>query len=124
MIKKILYMLLAMVAMLVTSCSNENIEIETVGRLRNLTCNVSTQDLYDEFKITNQVRDILREESLGIGINTFIYDSKGDLVDYNLEFQYSFNNAKSSFSSLIEGNYTVVVVETLLSEGTYQQANN
>lgn len=122
--KKVFYTLLATVAMLVTSCSNENIEIETVARLRNLTCNVSTQDLYDEFKITNRVRDILREESYGIGINTFVYDSKGDLVDYNLEFQYSFNNAKSSFTGLVEGKYTVVIVETLLSEGTFQQANN
>ena len=124
MMKKVFYTLLATVAMLVTSCSNENIEIETVGRLRNLTCNVSTQNLYDEFQITEDVREILREESFGIGINTFIYDSKGSLVDYNLTFQYSFNNAKCYFTGLVEGQYTVVTIETLLSDKSYQKSNN
>lgn len=113
---KILFIAVSLFSLLTISCSNDDIEIEKVDPLHDVTLNISTQNMYDEFGITNRIRDgYLRDGGRVIGITTFVYDSKGNLVKEQMTPQNNFNNVSQTFEGLVEGDYTFVTVETLLN---------
>lgn len=113
---KYYYIAISLFSLLSISCSNDDIEINNVDPLHNVTLNISVQDMYDEFGITNRVRDnFLRDGGRVIGIRTFVYDSKGNLVKEQMTPQNNFNNASQNFEGLVEGDYTFVTIETLLN---------
>ncbi len=102
--------------LLSTSCSNDDITIEKVGRRYSLALNVNTQGIYDKFDITNSVREsYLRDGSRAIGVQTYVYDKNGDLVQSNQTVLPTYNTANVRFESLVEGSYTIMVVETLVN---------
>lgn len=112
--KKIIYLLIAFVAVQFTSCSNEEIEIETTGKVFDLEYNVNVQSLYDEFEITDIIREILREQSLALGLTSLIYDADGNLADKKFSYEYNFNLINETFEGLTEGKYTIISIETLV----------
>lgn len=111
--KKVVYALAVALLGLVTACTNDDIEITTVGKLYNLNATINTQSLYDEFEMTSNIREEMRERDFAIGVFTFLYDSNGNLVANNASQQFSFNNISVQFT-LTEGRYTLVTVETLV----------
>lgn len=114
--KKILYPLLALVALLVVSCSNEEIEITTVAPIHNLNINISTQGMYDTFGLTEKVRqNYLRDKKYAIGVTTFLFDSNGNLVESLFSSAYTFGQINHSFDKVVEGNYTIISVEMLVN---------
>ena len=52
--KKILYSLIAVLAMVMSSCSNDDIEIIKTG---GVTFNVSTQGVYDDFEVSDDFKN-------------------------------------------------------------------
>lgn len=122
--KKIIYAIIALLTMAISSCSNEDIEIKTVGKLYNLTYNINTQNVYDEFKLTDNIREILREQSWALGVTSLIYDKEGNLVDKKFSHQFNFNNIKEEFEGLTEGAYTVISIETLVNPDYGYDAND
>ena len=73
--KKILYSLIAVLAMVMSSCSNDDIEIIKTG---GVTFNVSTQGVYDDFEVSDE--DI----NIGISIkkgNTELADKINGVLD-------------------------------------------
>lgn len=114
--KKVLFMALSLIAMLfITSCSNEDIEIATVGKKYKLSYNVSTQGMYDQFGLTEDIQEnILRDESAVIGVMTFIFNSEGLLVEEDTKTLFTFNPVNQLFE-LPEGSYTIITIETLLN---------
>lgn len=122
--KKILYSLLAFVIVLLSSCSNDDIEITTVGKKYKLAYNLSIQGVYDEFEITPNVREILRDHSWAIGVSTYVYDKDGKLVDSKFTHQYTFNSIREDFTDLQEGSYTIVSIETLVDPDDEFEADN
>ena len=115
--KKIFFAAISLMMMLVTiSCSNDEIVVEKVGRRYNLACVVNTQGIYDKFDLANDVRDTyLRDGSRSIGVHTYLYDNNGDLVKSDLKVLSTYNAATVNYENLVEGSYTVIVVETLVN---------
>lgn len=122
--KKILFAFIAFGAMILSSCSNEDIEISKVGSLYNLTYNISPQGMYDEFDISGNVREILREQNWALGITTFAYDKEGGLVEKKFSYQYNFNTVSEEFENLLEGEYTFVTIETLVDPDLDYEADD
>lgn len=111
--KKLIYAMLALVGVLASSCSNDDIEIKTVGKLHTLTYQISTQRMYDTFDLTATVRDkYLRDEVCCIGLTTFIYNAEGNLVQKQFSSSYNFGLVTQEYK-LEEGTYTAITVETL-----------
>ena len=115
--KKILLLSLSLIAFLfLVSCTNDDITIDKVLPKHTITYNVSTQEMYDTFGQVNYIREnYLREDTLCIGVSTFVYDSNGNLVDTKTNTLKNFNATQQSFENLVEGKYTLVTVETLLN---------
>lgn len=112
--KKIIYLLIAFVTVQFTSCSNEVIEVETTGKLYNLEYNVNVQDLYNEFELTDDIRELLREQDWALGLTSLIYDAEGNLADKKFSHEYNFNLINEKFDGLTEGEYTIISIETLV----------
>lgn len=110
--KKIFYLMLTLVVVLVTSCSNEEIEIrETFAAVYN----VSTKEMFDEFGISDDIRDnFLRDKEYAIGVSSYIYNDVGELVDSIFSYTYSYGIVQQNIGELVEGNYTIVTVENLV----------
>ena len=73
--------------------------------------------MYDEFDITSSIKDqFLRDESYGIGIFSYIYDTDGMIIDSLKTILSSFTTAVQTLPKLVEGNYTVITIETLVNK--------
>ena len=116
--KKIVYSIFALAtSMFVASCSNDAIDIETTGQLAPLTCNIKTQNVYDEFNMKSDITSIMSEKKWGIGVYTYVYNENGVAVDSAFNNQFTFNPVNFNFN-LPKGEYTLVTVETLVSDKT------
>lgn len=122
--KKIIYLLIAFVAVQFTSCSNEVIEVETTGKLYDLEYNVNVEELYEDFGMQDDIREILREQSYALGLTSLIYDSNGNLVVKKFSYEYNYNLIKETFKGLTEGEYTIVSVETLVDPDNFYTSSD
>ena len=115
--KKVLFASLSLAALLFSSaCTNDDITIEKVLPRHSVSYNVSTQDMYDTFGQVNFIREnYLREDTLCIGVTTFVYNSNGELVDNKVTTLKNVNSAQQIFENLVEGSYTFITVETILN---------
>ena len=101
--KKILYSLIAVLAMVMSSCSNDDIEIIKTG---GVTFNVSTQGVYDDFEVSDDFKNRFLSGSYNVGVYTFIYDETGNLAASDSVYTQTFGNIPQTFTSLKTGNYT------------------
>ena len=117
--KKILFAALALAGLLTTSCENDPIEITTVAPKHDVTLNVSTQAMYDQFGIANDIRsNFLNAGNKTIGITAFVFDSVGVYIDKIQGTSSSMSVVKLNVDELIEGEYTFVTIETMVDEST------
>lgn len=105
--------MLGVAGAMMTGCSNDDVEIEQFGKGTELR--VSTQAMYDQFKITQYITQQLLSTDYSIGVFVMIYDQNGDLVKEAKETNKTFNNFTVSLDDLKIGSYTAAVVETLVS---------
>ena len=118
--KKILYSLIAVLAMVMSSCSNDDIEVIKTG---GVAFNVSSQGVYDDFGISDDFKNNYLSGSYYIGIYTFVYNSDGSLAVSDSLYTKTFGNVEQRFDNLKYGEYTVVSVEMLVDEDdSYQSA--
>lgn len=111
--KQILYSILAFLGVLsITSCSNDDILIETSAKTQNLTYTVNTQSLYDTFEMTSNIQDIIRDQKFGIGVYTLVYDKNGNLYTSRFHNNFTFTSVTDSYE-LPEGEYTIITIESL-----------
>ena len=110
--KKILYSLIAVLAMVMSSCSNDDIEVFKTG---GVTVNVNTQSVYNEFGMDDIIRDFIRDENkYGIKVFSFLYDNNGKLLDKKETLQFDCNTASFTYNGLSQGDYTLLLVETIV----------
>lgn len=123
--KKILFAIVALFAMLFSSCSNDDIDVSvsTVVKKYNLTLNIRTQGLYDEFNITPGMANLIRGNYSSLGVTSFIYNEAGDFVDKKESTQKTLNVITQDFGELEEGKYTVVTIQTLVKDQTGKPSN-
>lgn len=119
--KKILYSLIAILAMVISSCSNDDIEIIKTG---GVTFNVSTQGVYDDFEVSDDFKNRFLSGSYNVGVYTFIYDETGDLAASDSVYTQTFGNIAQTFTSLKTGNYTAITLEMLVDADENYQSDN
>lgn len=113
--KKYLFTAISLLAMLVTSCTNDDIEIINEGAKRDVKLNIETQSIYDTFDYADNVtNNYLRNKTRAIGVQTFVYNEKGELSQENLTTCPTFQTAFQNFR-LSDGKYTIVTIETLVN---------
>lgn len=116
--KRKLYFLYTLLALLIgstlTSCSNEDINIEGVG---SLTVRVSTQSLYDGFGTTSAMQNQLLSKDYKIGVTVLVYDETGKLVAEQSQNTKTFQNLSFTFDTMLSKKYNLVAVETMV-DGT------
>ena len=118
-------MAISLLAMFAVSCTNDDTEITKASPKHNVTLNVGTRGMYDEFGIADRVRDsYLRDGGRVIGITTFVYNSEGNLVDSQITSLSNFNLASQVFENLVEDDYTFVTIETLLNPDDEYKADD
>ena len=112
--KKIAYLAIAFVMGVFTSCTDKE-EVE-ITKHHNLTLNISTQNMYDQFDLTYTIREThLRDGGKCVGVMTYIYNSEGNLVRSSVEHLPNFNLTTLNIDNLAEGRYTIIAIETLLN---------
>ena len=117
--KKILFVMVALFAMLISSCSNDNNDNSTDGKNSGLIVNVCTQRMYDDFNLDiKKYIDNYKNRS-SIGVFCFIYNESGVLVEKQIATERSTDDIILQFENLKKGIYTVVAIETLVD--TYSE---
>lgn len=113
--KKIFYLMLTLVVVLATSCSNEEIEIRKEAPVQTLNYSVSTQPAYDKIGVTDSYKSrfLGGDNSYELGIYTFFYDENGCLVVSDSTYTKTFSQISQSYN-LKEGNYTAITIEMLV----------
>ena len=110
--KKILFSLLAIVG-LVSSCTNDEIEVESYN---DMTYNVSTQSVYEKFGIADDFKKRFLSENWSIGVFTYIYDEEGLLVASDSIHTKTFGKIEQDFTKLDVGKYTAITIEMLVED--------
>lgn len=116
--KKILYSLIAVLAMVMSSCSNDDIEVIKTG---GVNFNVSTQSVYDDFEVAELFKNNFLSGSYNIGVYTFVYDEEGNLAASDSLYTKTFGSVEQRFGNLLCGEYTAITVEMLVdADDNYQ----
>lgn len=116
--KKYIFSFLALTGLFTASCSNDEIKIETEEYVANhvVTFDVATDFMYEELGVKSGMKNqILSDDKSHIGIFTYIYDDKGDIVDSLFSQTKTFAQISQQVT-LKEGKYTVVSVETVVNK--------
>lgn len=104
--KKILYFLIAVLAMVMSSCSNDDIEITRAisvkvnpsGVIAPFTFEINTGEL-ESFDTDNKLR-----------VRTFAYNEKGALVAQDVQYLQNYASIASCSLNLERGTYTIVAI--------------
>ncbi len=118
--KKYFSFIAAALMLLLSACTNDDIQMTskpTCGVTINI---ISTQGPYDEFGITNDFKNRFLSGSYNIGVYTFIYDEAGNLSASDSVYSQTFGSLSQKFY-LKPGKYTSVTVEMLVdADADYQ----
>lgn len=108
--KKILLYIIALAGFM-ASCSNDEIDVTPIG---DITLNVSTQSVYDDFDIADSFKQYYLGRGYKIGVFTYFYDSNGNLAASDSIAENTFRNVPMTYQNIPAGKYKVVTIEMLL----------
>ena len=120
--RKLLYLYTLLLALMsggmLSSCSNEDIDIQRVGKLE---VRISTKTLYDTFNLTDAFKSgFLSQEGNEIGVTVFVYNEDGVLVNEQFQHSKTFDSLSFYYPQLNAGRYTFVVVTEHRDSGSCQ----
>lgn len=122
--KKVLYTLLAMVSMLVTACSNEEIGIEVTYPKKDVNISIATSDAYNTCGQLNSYESLLgKYPNNYIEVTSLVYNSHGTLVDKKNTYLRQFQQENHKFT-LDNGEYTVLVISTIVEKKNYSYTSD
>lgn len=110
--RKYIYALTALLAVLLASCSNDDI---AVTYSQQLTYNVSTQKAFDTFKTTDDIKRKVLSGNYQLGVYTFIYDEDGKLVVADSTYYKTFGQEARTYT-LTDGDYTAITAEMIVND--------
>lgn len=119
--RKYIYAIIALAAVVLSSCSNDDIDVTYT---QQLTYNVSPQHPYDAYNnMTEYMKSYVLSGDFGkdvgkdmqLGIFTFIYDEDGNLVLADSTRQRTFDQVSRTYN-LTDGIYTAITVEMVVDE--------
>ena len=119
-----MYLMLMLIVVLATSCSNDEIEIVKEDPVHVLTYNVSTQPAFDKLGVTEEFKSryLGGDNSYQIGVYTFIYDQDGMLVTSDSTYIKTFTKVSQTFD-LQSGEYTAITLEMLVDADDSNQSD-
>lgn len=129
--KKLIYSALSLALFFTTSCSNDDILVETDSKVNDVNVSVSlsnffsSYDFYDskhDINIADEFRSFHSEANGYIQVRTLFYNSNGVLVDSLLSYSVNTNTVTSSLK-LSEGQYTAISTLTFASKTTGDDAS-
>lgn len=114
--KKILYSLIAVLAMVMSSCSNDDIEITTVS---NVTFKLNPETVVSGL-VEQKAGDLKSLYSgTALHVSLYIYDKEGKLVSNDEEICYSYTQIMTSIQELKVGNYTAIATTHITGDNNY-----
>ena len=116
--KKILFAIVALVALILSSCSNDEIEIVESQPKGVFTCNVNVTSLYDEFDMTNDITEMIRDKKYAIRVYALLYNPKGECVKSLYSTTTRLSTLGIAFKDIEEGNYTLVTIQTCIPKNS------
>ena len=114
--KKIIFATLALTSLLIMSCKNDDIVIDTNNSVNDVNITVSLSnfyqsynfnDTYHEIEVSEYFRTFYSEYEWEIQTRTLIYDSNGLLIDSLVSYSTN-TNAVTNTKKLGDGKYTFV----------------
>lgn len=117
---KILFAAFSLLSLLfITACSNDDIVIDKIAPKHTLTYKVSTQGMYDDFGVADNIREnYLRDQDYILGVFTYVYGSNGDLASSQVTTSTNFGTVEQTFEGLSEDVYNIITIETLVDPST------
>lgn len=120
--KQLLTILAVFFTVVLSSCSNEDIEMIDSS---NFQINISTQSVYDDFKIAEPFKNnFLGGKGYSIGVFTYIYDNSGSLATSDSIYVDTFGKVSQEFNNLRVGDYTLITLEMLVENNNNQTSPN
>ena len=116
--KKILFSLIAVLG-LFSACSNDDIEVQSTNLT---TIKVNTQEVFDQFRITESVKKNYLAKNYSLGVYTFIYDNNGKLVASDSVYTKTFTPVNHEIR-LPYGTYTAISLQMLVNEENQKLAD-
>lgn len=124
--KKILFSALCGLAMITTSCDNDDILIEADNNVNEVNVNVSLSNFFSSYNyndtkhdvsVTEDFRTFNSEFDKYIHVRTLFYNTQGNLVKELSSFSATTNSVSNS-TKLAEGTYTVVSILNFADDQT------
>lgn len=103
--KKYMIMCMAVLAIMLSSCKNEDISIS-----REVTIAVNPYDVINGF-VNNQVNEgdlDLLPSSYRLRVQVYLYDTDGKLVDYDVDYLRDYHSTMDASFDLSDGNYIAI----------------
>lgn len=117
--KKIYFVMMSLMMMMASSCSNDGIEVDKVI---SLSVNVSTSATYESFGKTKFETLLSKASDNHIGVFSYLYNEEGDLVASDTKHTKTMEQVQQSFVVNL-GKYTLVTVETFVTASTNYQSD-
>ena len=117
--------MIALAAVLMTSCSNDDIQIDINNRNNTVNVSVSLTGLYSSYNYNDTRHDVAVSEDYRtfyanhdhyIEVRTLVYDSEGKFVDEMVNYSTNINSVTQNVK-LAEGSYTAVTTLTFAEKG-------
>lgn len=114
--KKLVYLMMALAALLLVSCQNEDISIS-----RETVFSVNPYEAINDF-VNHQLNDgdlDLLPSSTRVRVQVLIYDTEGKLVDYAVEYLNNYHLTMNATFDLEDGNYVAIATtDVVYYDGT------
>ena len=122
--KKIALAITILAALLITSCTNDAIEIEYTQRY-DFTLRVNTEQIYDDFNVKKSIMSqiLSNNSSYAIAVVSLAYDQQGNLTDSATTYSRTFTTMQQTLS-VSQGQSTIVTLETIVNPANDYQSNS
>ena len=124
--KKLLFAVFVLAALLSVSCSNEKIDVDVKNTIRysDLTLSISTTSAYEKYGMSSYQDYLVSNSSVRVGVTSLLYNSNGKLVDTKSSYEKTFGTVSHSYEKLTDGKYTIITFETLVNADNNNKSEN
>ena len=121
--KKIYFSLIALTALLASSCSSssDDVTVDVVNKTYSIGVTVSTSSAYESYGSSLFINFLGNYTNYYVGVFAYLYDEDGALVASTDSYSQTLNTQSLSFTDIDTGSYTLVCIQMLVnSSNSYQ----